>query len=363
MKNLITASLAVAVLVGLSGSFAALRAGGQQGQQDRYPTRSGQQYNDSQDPRQHGYEHAYRDGADRGRQDRDAGRRYSFNDNDYQSGAREYQGSFGDKAQYMSGYREGFKAGYDDGYYDRPGQYARLYGRTAPDTRGFDRRDTNPTRRGSGTDAAFDTGYREGITAGQQDQRNNQRSNYRSTSSYQRADGGYRPSDGDRNVYTLHFRDGFERGYADGYGRTQHSSDGGGYFPSSDPNGAIDTRDGQGPSTKAITVPGNQTWTPTGIRVNQGDVFRFQVTGEVRFSANANDVALSTGARMNTFLPNSPLPTVLAGAFIGRIDNGLAWGIGSQPTILMPASGLLYLGVNDGNPGDNSGAFKVVLSW
>jgi hypothetical protein len=36
-------------------------------------------------------------------------------------GAREYEGSFGNRGQFMRGYREGYKAGYDDGYNDGPG--------------------------------------------------------------------------------------------------------------------------------------------------------------------------------------------------------------------------------------------------
>jgi hypothetical protein len=365
MKNLITGSRAVAVVIvlsGLSGSAVVLRAGGQQGPQDRYPTRGGQQ-SGSQDPRQHGYEHAYRDGADRGRQDREAGRRYNFKDNDYQSGALEYQGSFGDKAQYMSGYREGFKAGYDDGYYDRPGQYQQLYARPSDGRWDSTRGGANTPRSGGSIDDAFDTGYSSGVTAGQQDQRRNVRSNYRGTPAYQNADAGYRPGAGDRNAYTLQFRDGFERGYADGYGRTQHSSDGGGYFPTPDPTGHIDTRDGQKTTTRTITVPGNQLWTTTNIRVNQGDPFQLQVTGEVRFSANANDRAASYGSVTPKYLPGSPLPQALAGALIGRIDNGLPFGIGNQTTLSMPASGILYLGINDDNVSNNAGEFKVVLTW
>jgi hypothetical protein len=364
--NLTTSGLAVALFIlivpvvlpsGLSGGALLQGAGGQ--------TRSGGpagQYGGSTDVRQHGFEHAYRDGADRGRQDRESGRRYSFNDNDYQYGARDYQGSFGDRAQYMSGYRDGYKAGYDDGYYDHAGQYSRLYGGRANGRSA--RGNRNGTRAGDSTDAAFDAGYRGGITAGQQDHGRNVRSNYRSTPAYQNGDAGYRASDGDRNAYRLQFQDGFERGYADGYGRSQYSSDGGGYFPPRNTTGAVDTRDGQGPSTRSLTVGGNQQWTPTSIRVNQGDVFRFQVTGEIRFSASPNDRAASTGAIVsNQYQPGAPLPEVLAGAFIGRIDNGRPFGIGSQSSIMMPASGMLYLGINDGNVNDNSGEFKVNLSW
>ena len=92
-------------------------------------------YADAQDPRQHGNEHGYRDGADRARQDRERGIGYSFRDTDYLDGARDYDRSFGDRRQYMSGYQEGFKAGYDDGFKDQ-GRYGQIYQRPAGDGRG-----------------------------------------------------------------------------------------------------------------------------------------------------------------------------------------------------------------------------------
>jgi hypothetical protein len=71
-------------------------------------------------------------------------------------------------------------------------------------------------------------------------------------------------------------------------------------------------------------------------------------------------VAGSTSGRT---APNSPIPSALAGALIGRIDNGQPWGLGNQTTIVAPASGLLYLGVNDDLLTDNSGSFTVRISW
>src|SRR6266849_9780400 len=128
IRKLTTGGLAIAVLIGLSGRAPVYSAGAK----NRNVDRTGQ-YSGSLDARQHGYEHGYRDGADRGRQDRERGRDYNFRDNDYQIGARDYEGAFGDRGQYMLGYREGYKAGYDDGYDDRPGQYGLLYGRSSED--------------------------------------------------------------------------------------------------------------------------------------------------------------------------------------------------------------------------------------
>ena len=321
------------------------------------------QYN-STDPRQHGYEHGYRDGADQGRQDRERGLGRNFRDDDYLAGARSYDPSFGDRRAYMGGYQEGYKLGYDDGYgfYDRPGRYGELYRRGDNSSRG---RADAPVSRGAGgyADAAFDTGYREGVAAGQQDRRQNARSDYRQSPGYRNGDAGYRPNLGDRNEYRRDFQDGFERGYQDGYGRSQYLSDGGGYFPNRGATGAADTRDGEGTSSRTITVPATRAWTPTGISVHQGDRIRIQTTGEIRWTPNANDRARSAGSLDLKTTPGAPMPKAPAGALIGRIDGGQPFGIGDQTSIAAPASGLLYLGINDDNVSDNSGQFQVVISW
>jgi hypothetical protein len=345
-RTLATGGLAIALLVGIAGS---VRVHGQ--------------YGFSLDARQHGYEHAYRDGADRGRQDRESLSGYNFRDNDYRIGARGYDSAFGNRVQYMEGYREGYKAGYDDGYNDRSGQYGRLYGRPTDGRRGPAGNNVYTARPGGSADMAFDVGYRDGITAGQQDQERNVRSNFRSTGAYQDADLGYRAGYGDRDAYRLQFRDGFERGYQDGYGRSRYSTDGGGYHPTSGNSGAVDTRDGQGTPTRSFVVPGNRQWTPTGIRVNQDDPLGFDVTGEVRFTPNANDRAGSAGSLAPKYVSGAPLPRALAGALIGRIDNGQPFGIGDQRSLRMPASGMLYLGVNDDIVSDNGGQFQVKISW
>jgi hypothetical protein len=327
------------------------------------------QYNSSTDSRQHGYEHGYRDGADRGRQDSERGLGRNFRDNDYLAGARDYDPAFGNRSTYMSGYQQGYKAGYDDGYnyYDRPGQYGQLYGRPGDSSsRGGGGREAPPATRqsvGRSADAAFDAGYREGVAAGQQDQRQNARSDFRRSQTYRNGDTGYRSSSGDRNAYRQDFQDGFERGYQDGYGRSRYSSDGGGYFPNRGTTGPADTRDGEGTPSRTIVVPATRMWTPTNIRVRQGDRIRIETTGEIRWTANAADRARSAGSLDLKKTPGAPMPNAFAGALIGRIDGGQPFGIGDQTSIAAPASGLLYLGINDDGVGDNSGQFQVVISW
>jgi len=283
--------------------------------------------------------------------------------NDYLAGARDFDPSFGDRRQFMNGYQQGYQDGYDDGYnyYERSGRYDQVYrgrdsGNRQDDNRGRDSRGTDTgsspstSRSGRPSDSVFDSGYRDGIAAGQQDQRQNTRSDYRRSRSYQ---------SGDPN-----FKDGFERGYQDGYGRSRIQSDGGGYFPSRGNTGPTDTRDGQGTPSRTIAVPANQQWTPTGIRVNFGDKLQLQISGQITLRTNdPKDVAIPQGSLLQRYAPNAPMPKVLAGALIGRIDGGQPFGIGNLSSILAPASGMLYLGVNDDVVSDNSGQFSVTISW
>src|SRR5258708_11615796 len=102
------------------------------------------------------------------------------------------------------------------------GRYGQLYGRPQAGSRPPSRNDPYAANPYSAMDMAFDAGYREGVTLGQQDQARNTRSNFRNSASYRNGDLGYRQSYGDRNAYRLQFQDGVERGYEDGYWRSQN---------------------------------------------------------------------------------------------------------------------------------------------
>ena len=185
---------------------------------------------------------------------------YSLRDSDYW-GQRGYERAFGDRDEYMDGYQQGYQAGYDEAFYGLTGQYGELYGRPQAGDRVAALDDVYAGRPYSSTDMAFDAGYREGITLGQQDRARNTRS-----------------------------------------------------------------------------------------------------SGEIRFTDAAADRASVAGSLAHKFVSGAPLPSALAGALIGRIDNGLPFGIGDQTTITVPASGLLYLGTNHDNVRDNSGQFQVIIS-
>ena len=111
----------------------------------------------------------------------------------------------------------------------------------------------------------------------------------------------------------------------------------------------------------AIAIPANQPWTATNVTVRKGQRVAFSATGQIQLSTDTNDIADANGSKQARYAANAPLKNVLAGALIGKIGpNGAPFPVGQQ-TLTMPASGVLYLGVNDDGFGDNQGTFQVVI--
>jgi hypothetical protein len=111
-----------------------------------------------------------------------------------------------------------------------------------------------------------------------------------------------------------------------------------------------------------VVVAANQQWVSSGVTVRRGQTVQFQSTGQVRISGDQRDLASINGSLNQRYAAGSPLPQFLAGALIGRVGNGQAFPIGSQTSVEMPETGILYLGVNDDSPSDNAGHFSVVVT-
>ena len=112
-----------------------------------------------------------------------------------------------------------------------------------------------------------------------------------------------------------------------------------------------------GANAGTFTVPANQPWTNTNIRVTRGEQISFQGNGDVMVAQGA-----SAGVGGSPIAPGGRLPvaTTGVGALIGRVGNGPAFAIGSNTgPIPMPATGVLQLGVNDDHYEDNTGNFTV----
>jgi len=129
------------------------------------------------------------------------------------------------------------------------------------------------------------------------------------------------------------------------------------------PMPSVPNQPGLDPGGAGITIPASQCWTNTRMSVRQSQRVTFNGSGEIQLSADAQDIAGVAGSRRGRYAPNAPIRGALAGALIGRVGNGQPFGIGDQKAALpMPASGQLFLGINDDNCGDNRGQFKVSIN-
>jgi hypothetical protein len=109
----------------------------------------------------------------------------------------------------------------------------------------------------------------------------------------------------------------------------------------------------------ALRIGAAGGWVSTGMRVRKGEWISFSTSGEVQLSDNRNDRARAAGT--GRMAAGAPLPTVNAGALIGRVGNGQPFGIGDQAAVPMPFDGVLSLAVNDDERSDNAGEFIVSI--
>jgi hypothetical protein len=112
-------------------------------------------------------------------------------------------------------------------------------------------------------------------------------------------------------------------------------------------------------ATRRIRVNALHRWTDTGIDVRAGTTLTFDASGTIQMSADSNDVATPAGARSGRRAPDAPVLNQLAGGLIAMIGNYGPIFIGDRRSLTAPATGRLYLGVNDDHLLDNRGEFSV----
>ena len=111
-----------------------------------------------------------------------------------------------------------------------------------------------------------------------------------------------------------------------------------------------------------VTVNPTQAWTDTGIEVRAGQEIYFQTSGQVTWSPNKRVDA--NGTRNSGSNPNRPLPSRDGGALLGRIGERDIFLIGlDMGPFRVRQNGRLYLGVNDDNLEDNTGSYRVIVSY
>jgi hypothetical protein len=178
-------------------------------------------YGGSAELRQTALNAGYNEGLREGSNDRQSGRRSSYqNSSTYQNATKDYSRHLGDRELYRRYFREAFQNGYNADTINQNGQ-------------GRDDRDRNPngtrTRHGRNWDGygniggspelrqtALNAGYNEGNRQGRSDRNKRYSPGFQNQSAYQKATKDYSSRLGDRSIYQRYFREAYENGYSDG---------------------------------------------------------------------------------------------------------------------------------------------------
>ena len=115
---------------------------------------------------------------------------------------------------------------------------------------------------------------------------------------------------------------------------------------------------------RTVSVQARQAWTDTGIDVRRGQQIYLNASGEIRWGTGSRKDG-PEGENDSPYNQGRPIPNRPAGALIGRVgDSDAPFFAGSdRGPYEMRGSGRLYLGVNDDYLQDNSGTFRVVVSY
>ena len=105
----------------------------------------------------------------------------------------------------------------------------------------------------------------------------------------------------------------------------------------------------------------------TGVDVRQGDRVTLSATGSI-YSRGTGPVSPDGNHRYDSTVGSLPVSNAAFGALVGyiRTPDGRStqpFLVGSQQTIIMPATGRLYLMINDDDNRDNNGSFRVRIVY
>lgn len=110
-----------------------------------------------------------------------------------------------------------------------------------------------------------------------------------------------------------------------------------------------------------VSVSATQPWSDTGIEVRPGQSIFVEASGRVRWGKDRRDGP--EGENNSPFNAARPLPNRPGGALIGRIGNDLFFIGAENGPIRVRSGGRLFLGINDEYLVDNSGSFRVTVSY
>ncbi|HNX50093.1 MAG TPA: hypothetical protein PKL08_08020 [Thermoanaerobaculaceae bacterium] len=116
------------------------------------------------------------------------------------------------------------------------------------------------------------------------------------------------------------------------------------------------------PLPGALSVPGNQTWTDTGLDIEANSVITVKASGQV--FANPTDSGGPDGINSRPEWNDYRVtPKAAYAALIGKVGrNGLPFVVGQEHSVRVIHTGRLFLGVNDKDTADNKGEFKAVVT-
>lgn len=166
-------------------------------------------------------------------------------------------------------------------------------------------------------------------------------------------------------------RPGFARGRGTrgGFGRGGNVEDGGNVAGGAGGDRGFgragdNTVDGGGnrENSRSVAVLADQAWTDSDLVVRANQQLRFEAEGRVIFSLGNENITGPDG-RPGQAGARFPVPAMGVGGLIGKVGaTGRPFAIGARSgAIRMPATGRLFLGVNDDHYDDNSGAFRVTV--
>jgi hypothetical protein len=112
---------------------------------------------------------------------------------------------------------------------------------------------------------------------------------------------------------------------------------------------------------RVLSVSAREPWTNAGIDIREGDTISFASSGVVTWGPGRSDDA--AGEANSPYNSRRPIANRPGGALIGRIGNDIFFIGTEEGAFRARTSGRLYLGINDDQLSDNSGAFSVRVQY
>jgi hypothetical protein len=129
------------------------------------------------------------------------------------------------------------------------------------------------------------------------------------------------------------------------------------------------------PNVAAVRVPVTAAFTNSGLTVKTGDKITIKAAGKIQFQGGGAKTKRTTGPegipvsdqcrRIASQVSKAPFPEPQFACYslIGKVGaTGKPFEVGAKKTFTVPATGILYLGINDNYVGDNTGTWYAAVS-